>query len=420
VPSDDQLYLQKCIEEAQNAYGHVSPNPYVGCVIVHRETTIIAKGHHLASGQPHAEVEAIKNLSAYCEKNSLNIHEIASESTLYCNLEPCCHLNKKTPPCTELLLQYPFKRIVIGQLDPNVDVSGKGVKKLRDSGINVTVLNDNLALKLNNLFNYSINSTLPYISLKWGQSLDGYLAPDDKNSRWITCAKSRNLGKFLRYGHDAILVGSSTFREDRPELNPYFKHNELEGILNEPFLSMDMSYQLKKGTWKKCILGTLTDLDIELLSKRTDLSDIIWLHTETEDEFTERLEQLSESSKTIWKDKILSSMNSVFSLNKNKKKYPVSFETLTSLLEQLKRRFHLSGLMVEGGAVTLSRFIELGLFQQVFCFIAPIILGNGTHFKMPWTSLRESILMQHESTLVVDQSDIFYHLYRDDRYLEKA
>ncbi|RZL49127.1 MAG: bifunctional diaminohydroxyphosphoribosylaminopyrimidine deaminase/5-amino-6-(5-phosphoribosylamino)uracil reductase RibD [Pedobacter sp.] len=210
----DELYMQRCLELAQLGMGNVSPNPMVGCVIVH-ENTIIGEGYHQKIGEAHAEVNAINNVF-------LNFGEKAptllKNATAYVSLEPCAHFGK-TPPCADLLVKHELKKVVIGNTDPFTSVNGKGIEKLKSAGIEVTsgVLADKCSF-VNRRFFTRIQQQRPFIVLKWAQTLNGYFAPADGSKKWITGETSKQLSHKWRGEEDAILVGKLTALIDNPQL----------------------------------------------------------------------------------------------------------------------------------------------------------------------------------------------------------
>ncbi|MBC7748276.1 MAG: bifunctional diaminohydroxyphosphoribosylaminopyrimidine deaminase/5-amino-6-(5-phosphoribosylamino)uracil reductase RibD, partial [Methylotenera sp.] len=159
--------MKRALEVSRLGLGRVSPNPMVGAVIVH-EGKIIGEGWHQQFGGPHAEVNAI---------NSVIDHQLLENSTMYVTLEPCSHFGK-TPPCADLIIDKKIKRVVIAMQDPNPLVSGKGIEKLKNAGIEVSIgVLKNEALNLNKRFLKNILEKRPYIILKWAQTIDGFLAP---------------------------------------------------------------------------------------------------------------------------------------------------------------------------------------------------------------------------------------------------
>lgn len=192
---------------AEKGFGQVSPNPMVGCLIVHNGE-IIGSGYHKEYGGPHAEVNAINNV-----KDS----SLLKESTAYVSLEPCSHFGK-TPPCADLLIKAGIKKVVIGSLDPNPLVAGQGMEKLIQAGIKVeySVL-ENECKKLNKRFFTFINKKKPFIILKWAESADGYIGSEDTKQISGLAAQKR-LHKW-RSEEDAFLVGTNTLLLDNPQLN---------------------------------------------------------------------------------------------------------------------------------------------------------------------------------------------------------
>ena len=207
---DNLKYMKRCIELASKEIGNTYPNPLVGCVIVH-ENKIIGEGSHKAYGEKHAEVNAI---------NSVNDKELLANSTLYVNLEPCNH-HGKTPPCSELILKYKIKNVVIGSIDPNKMVKGGGIEKLESNGCNVTYgILENECDYLNKRFFTYHKKRRPYVILKWAESNDGYISPIKSNREvyWISGEKSKKLSHKWRSEEHSILVGVQTIIDDNPIL----------------------------------------------------------------------------------------------------------------------------------------------------------------------------------------------------------
>jgi len=209
-----KLFMQRALELAQHGKGHVSPNPMVGCVIVHQDR-IIGEGYHTEYGKPHAEVNAI---------NSAKNKELLKESTLYVTLEPCSH-HGKTPPCADLLVQHGIPRVYIAASDPNPKVAGKGIEKLKANGCKVEVgLLEKEAVELNKRFFCFHQKQRPYIILKWAQTLDGYMDSNPRESKnrkdyWITNDALRIKTHQWRAEETAIFVGANTLLHDNSQLN---------------------------------------------------------------------------------------------------------------------------------------------------------------------------------------------------------
>jgi diaminohydroxyphosphoribosylaminopyrimidine deaminase / 5-amino-6-(5-phosphoribosylamino)uracil reductase len=211
-------YIRRCIELAKNGLGTTYPNPMVGSVIVH-DGKIIGEGWHQKSGTAHAEVNAI---------NAVKDKSLLAKSTIYVSLEPCSHYGK-TPPCCDLIIQNKIPNIVIGTIDPNTKVAGKGIEKLIESGANVLVgVLEAECQELNKRFFTFHNKKRPYVILKWAESQDGFIAPirlqsqDDTQKRkpiWITNEFSRQWVHKWRSEEQGILVGTQTAIDDNPKLN---------------------------------------------------------------------------------------------------------------------------------------------------------------------------------------------------------
>lgn len=199
--------MRKCFRLAGKGLGKVSPNPLVGCVVLDSNGKEIATGFHKRYGENHAERNALLKLSP----------EQTNGGTLIVNLEPCNHYGK-TPPCSDLIIQYGLKRVVISNLDPNPKASG-GIKKLKDAGIEVIcgILKEEGEF-LNRIFFTNITQRRPYIVTKTATTIDGKIATHNGDSKWITSERSRKLVKKLRKQHDAILTTSATVLADNPEM----------------------------------------------------------------------------------------------------------------------------------------------------------------------------------------------------------
>lgn len=203
-------YMQRCFELALKGAGRVAPNPMVGAVLVYNDR-VIGEGYHQRFGGAHAEVVAMRSVKAEDE-------HLIPEATMYVSLEPCSH-HGKTPPCADMLVAQKVKRVVVANTDPNPVVAGRGIKKLRDAGIEVIegVLEAE-GLFLNRRFFTFHQQKRPYIILKWAQSADGFFTKDNKQQHWITGDLSRRLAHRWRAEEQAILVGYGTVMADNPQL----------------------------------------------------------------------------------------------------------------------------------------------------------------------------------------------------------
>lgn len=205
----DKMYMRRCLQLARQGRALAKPNPMVGAVIVY-QGRILGEGYHVRCGQAHAEVNAFASVRPADEP-------LLPQSTLYVSLEPCCHTGK-TPPCADLIIRKRVKRVVCGCIDPFAQVRGRGVQKLRDAGIDVTVgvLGDECRA-LNRQFNVYNTLERPYILLKWAQTVNGFLDADGK-ALALSTPFSRMLVHRLRAQYDAILVGRVTDEREHPRL----------------------------------------------------------------------------------------------------------------------------------------------------------------------------------------------------------
>jgi len=212
-------YMSLALNLAARGQGMTSPNPLVGAVIVKRGN-IIGKGYHKRAGFPHAEIEAILD----AEKKGNNV----KGSTLYVTLEPCCHTNKKTPPCVDSIVKKGISEVIVGCLDPNPGVSGKGIKILEERGLNVGVgVLDEKCRILNEAFFKYIKTGIPFVTLKLAATLDGKIATKTGDSKWIGTEKQRKHAHILREKVDAIIIGIETVLLDDPRLTVRLKKKSI-------------------------------------------------------------------------------------------------------------------------------------------------------------------------------------------------
>jgi len=315
----DFIHMRRCFELAKQGQYTVTPNPMVGCVVV-RGGEVLAEGYHLQKGEAHAERDALLKI------------ENAKGATLYCNLEPCCHTKKTTPPCLPLIIEKQISRVVICNVDPNPMVSGQGIKLLQAAGIKVDVgILEEEGSEINKTFFHSMKNAKQYITLKFAQTLDGKMATLSGDSKWISSEKSRKRAHKLRLENDAILVGGRTLNLDNPKLTPRFGYEEFGKV----------PYRLVVGNPEKM------DSSAELFN----------------DEFKERTIILSTN-----KDAAFSS-----SIKRIEIGSIIDWQNVWTKLHELEIR----SVLVEGGPQVLSSIIEQNSFDAVEVFIAPKILGDG-------------------------------------------
>ena len=206
-----ETYIKRCLQIGKNGLGNTRPNPMVGSVIVYKNK-IIGEGYTSVYGGNHAEVNAI---------NSVVNKDLLKSATIYVILEPCSHYGK-TPPCSDLIIKHNIPNVVVGCIDDNEQVAGKGIKRLIDAGCHVIVGVLEQACKNHHKRFFTFhNKKRPYIILKWAETQDGFIAPKNKNEKkpvWITNMFSRQLVHKWRTEEQAILVGVNTVLQDNPSL----------------------------------------------------------------------------------------------------------------------------------------------------------------------------------------------------------
>lgn len=207
----DKKYMKRCIQLAKNGQQNAKPNPMVGAVLVF-DGRIIGEGYHVRCGEGHAEVNCFASV-----KPDIN-GEMLSKSTLYVSLEPCSHYGR-TPPCADLIIQKGVKRVVVGCIDPFAKVQGRGIKKLQEAGIDVTVgVLEQECKELNKRFITFNTEHRPYIILKWCQTANGFL-DDNFHQMAISTPFTKMLSHKMRAENDAILIGRITDERDNSQLN---------------------------------------------------------------------------------------------------------------------------------------------------------------------------------------------------------
>ncbi len=307
--------MQRALQLAKNGLGSVSPNPMVGCVIVHNNK-IIGEGWHQQFGEDHAEVNAI---------NSIVDNELLSEATVFVTLEPCSYVGK-TPACSNLLVKSGVKKVVIATLDPNPKVSGNGIKTLKNAGIEVetgVLTNDSITLNKRFFINQLLNR--PYIFLKWAQTKDGFIAHKNFDSKWISNEYSRQLVHQWRAEEDAILVGKNTAKYDNPSLTVRDWHGK------DP-------------------TRVVLDRNLELSSKLNL--------------FNGEVETLVYNLKENRKDKGVEFIKLE------------GHDFLSELLKDVYQR-GIGSIIIEGGSQVLAQFIALGLWDEARVFSSNQLFGEG-------------------------------------------
>jgi diaminohydroxyphosphoribosylaminopyrimidine deaminase / 5-amino-6-(5-phosphoribosylamino)uracil reductase len=223
----DMRYLELAMSLAEEGRGRTSPNPVVGAVIVAGDR-ILGEGYHVAPGLDHAEVAAMKSAVRRVEGREaaeqrewmVAAREVCAGATIYVTLEPCCTFGR-TPPCTEALMAAGFARVVVGAVDPSPEVNGKGLELLRAAGMRIDVADGVLARRVkrqNDGWRKAVTVGLPFVVYKYAMSLDGRVATDSGDSRWISSSESRAMVHEWRAWSDAVVVGAGTLLRDDPTL----------------------------------------------------------------------------------------------------------------------------------------------------------------------------------------------------------
>jgi diaminohydroxyphosphoribosylaminopyrimidine deaminase/5-amino-6-(5-phosphoribosylamino)uracil reductase len=346
----DESYIQLALEIAKKGMGNVSPNPLVGCVIV-KNGRIVGAGYHEKYGYSHAEVNAI---------NSAN--ESIEGSTLYVNLEPCSHTGK-TPPCTDKIIESKIKRVVIGTLDMNPLVSGSGIKKLKKAGIDVKVgVLEKECINLNKFFFKYILKKIPYVTLKFAQTLDAHIADHNGGSKWITSVDSRRYVHSLRSKYDAVLIGAGTALKDNPSLTVRLVDGRNpKRIVVDSKLSLDTGLNLFKKNTDKGLIVLTSDKNRQKQRKLKNLADLSIKVIFVKEEAAGRLD-------------------------------------LKHALKELGK-LNIASLLVEGGSKIFTSFIKENLFDEILMFMSPKILGCGVPSvsNLGIKSLRQAVKIKVES-----------------------
>jgi len=316
-----EYFLKRCLELAQLGAGQVSPNPMVGSIIVH-DGKIIGEGYHMAFGDVHAEVNAVKDVF---DKHT-NAQHLLKKSTIYVNLEPCSHYGK-TPPCADLIISHEIPKAVIGCRDPFPVINGKGIEKLKDAGIEVieNILTEE-CYNFNRRFFTRIIKQRPYIILKWAETANGFFAPLDGSQKWISSAESKQLVHSWRAEEDAVLIGKNTALADNPRLNV----RECEGR-NPIRIVIDPQLELPN------------ELNVFDQSQHT----IVFNQLKTD---------------VIGNTKYLEIEN---------------FDYLPQLMAYQLYLMDVQSLIVEGGKETLNTFINSGLWDEARVFVSPLSWDEG-------------------------------------------
>jgi diaminohydroxyphosphoribosylaminopyrimidine deaminase/5-amino-6-(5-phosphoribosylamino)uracil reductase len=323
----DEIDMRRALRLAEKGRGRTSPNPMVGAVIV-KGGRVVGEGYHRKAGEPHAEVEA---LSAAGPR--------ARGATLYINLEPCSHLDKRTPPCTRAIIQSGISRVVMAMRDPNPKVSGRGMAALRRAGIKVTegVLAEE-ARMLNEAYAKFITTGMPFVILKTAMTLDGKIALRNTVSKWITGEKARLEAHRLRNQVDAILVGINTVLTDDPRLT-----TRLPGDRGRDPHRIILDSTLKIPLTARVI---------------TQSSSAMTFIATTKKALREKIRAMER----------LGAVVNVFPEEEGR-------VSLNELMKELGRR-GIASLLIEGGAEVNATALRSGIVDKLIWFVAPKLIGG--------------------------------------------
>lgn len=319
--------MRQALSLAEKARGFTSPNPMVGALLV-KGSKIIARDFHKKPGAPHAEALVIDKAGKH-----------ARGSVLYVNLEPCCHTDKKTPPCTKAIIKSGIKKVVVSMRDPNPRVSGKGIKELRDAGIHVTEgILERDAQCLNEAYIKYITTKMPLVILKIAMSLDGKIAAPDGESKWITGEKAREHVRRLRSSVDAVLTGIGTVRADNPKLTARIKNRkDPVRIIIDPNLEIS------------------PDAEVVKIPPHTII---------VTQRFNASANSEREGRKNLLKGKGIEFIE-----------YEGEKADLKWLMQKLGEK-EISSVLIEAGSSLNSSALEHGIVDKVMFYIAPKIIGG--------------------------------------------
>lgn len=316
--------MRMALALAEKGKGFTSPNPMVGAVVV-KGNRVVGRGYHKRAGSPHAEVIALKEAG-----------NKAKGATLYVTLEPCVHYGR-TPPCVPQIIHAGIKRVVVSMEDPNPLVRGKGIRDLREEGVEVvTGVEEEKARLLNEYYIKYITTRKPFVILKWAMSMDGKIATFTGDSRWISGEKARRFVHELRAEVDAVLVGGGTVKKDDPLLNV-----RLSRPVRQPW---------------RIIIDPRLEIPLEARIFKEEGGRVIIVCREEEEEEKRR---------------ILEGKGVEFITFKGERM------EISSLLRILGER-EVTSLLVEGGEKVFTSFLEEGEVDKVYVIVSPLLIGGDS------------------------------------------
>jgi len=352
----DEKYIKECIELAKFGEGKVSPNPFVGAVVLDKNDKLAGRGYHEKYGEAHAEVNALKKAG-----------ERAEGGTLYVNLEPCSHFGK-TSPCADLIVKSGIKRLVVGMIDPNPLVSGLGLARIGEAGIEISVgVLEKECKKLNEIFIKHISEAgvgkpkdgfagleaansfpaqkKPFIAIKTASTIDGKIAAKTLSSKWITSNAAREEVQKLRNKYDAIITGSGTIIADNPSLTSTAGRNPVRIIIDSE-LKTPPDSKVYQNNNARVIIATSEKVSDDMVKKYSENVEIL------------RCPPTQEGNKFL--------------------QGKIDLNYLTDKIYQNK----LASVLIEAGGKLNGAFIKNGLVDKFYFFIAPKILGDREALSM--------------------------------------
>ena len=368
-------YMQMVLELARRGEGKVSPNPMVGCVVV-KEGRVIATGYHEAYGGYHAERNAL-----------LHCTEEPTGAELYVNLEPCCHYGK-TPPCTEIILEKKIKKVYVGCLDSNPKVAGKGIEILREHGVSVeTGILEQECRALNEVFFHYMEQKMPFVAMKYAMTLDGKIACETGDSKWVTEAETRGYVQRLRNRYRGIMAGIGTVLADDPMLNC-----RLKGGRNPVRIICDARLRIP---WDSQIVATAKEIETIIVWNYRAAEQFYSMDKDAEHPKDEkqRQEHTKETQRRDHKayqripDRLTETMVYLESKGITLLENPLKSGTtvpqldLKVLFAQLAAR-GIDSILLEGGGTLNASALRQNLVQRVYAFIAPKLVA-GANAKTP-------------------------------------
>ncbi len=368
--------MQQAMALAQKGEGAVNPNPLVGALVV-RNGQVVAQGYHARYGELHAE------RNAFLDASNRGID--CQGTTLYVTLEPCCHHGHQ-PPCTEAIIEHRIKRVVVGLLDPNPLVAGKGLQQVKEAGIEVDVVDEKNSQEeaalihdlryQNRVFLKYITTGMPWVVMKFAMTLDGKICTRTGNSKWVSCEVSRQHVHRLRKQLKGILCGIGTVQSDDPMLNTRLADDPQ--ARNPIRLVADRRARIAMNS--------------QLVQTAREIPTVV-IYTDNSD--PQKIEELEKAGVQTW-----------------------ACNTPQELLERAGKE-RIDGILLEGGGTLNESFIHAGLIDEVYAFIAPKIVG-GKDAKTPVEGLgiakmSQALQLQEVETLASGTDILIHGLVKKDK-----